>query len=99
MTNERNAYYREINAALGEMKWLFDDQPKAAGYRDYFEETLDANELEIALHALCNFLLETTTRPVPESVIAQIQAVHAAMGLQDQCVSKLREKRSFQPAS
>jgi hypothetical protein len=29
------------------MKWLFDDQPKAAGYRDYFEETLDANELEM----------------------------------------------------
>jgi len=99
MTNERNAYYREINAALAEMKWLFDDQPKAAGYREYFEETLDANELEIALHTLCNFLLETTTRPVPESVIAQIHAVHAAMGLQDQCVSQLREKRTFQPAS
>jgi hypothetical protein len=98
MTNERLAYYREINSRLRQMIGLFDDQPGGATYRDYFEETLDANELEIALHALCNFLLETTTRPVAESVVVQIGALHGAMGLEDECVSKLREKLYSQPA-
>jgi hypothetical protein len=98
MTDERLAYYREISSRLREMIGLFDDQPGGASYRGYFEETLDANELEIALHALCNFLLETKTRPVAESVIVQIQALHGAMGLEDECVSRLKQKLSSQSA-
>jgi hypothetical protein len=52
MSDERLAYYRDISSRLREMIGLFDDQQGGASYRGYFEETLDANELEIALHAL-----------------------------------------------
>ncbi len=94
MNSERGAYYREMREKLGQMKSLFGNQPEADGYKRHFEESVAANELEVALHSLCDFLFEPSTRPVSEATVNEIANFHAAMGIEDACSSKLRAKAS-----
>jgi len=58
----------------------------------YFDELLWANELEVALHTLCNFLLEHESATVETHDISAIESLHRQMQLVDECVSQLRYK-------
>lgn len=57
-----------------------------------FDEFLREHEWGLALHVVCDYLLEPTTQAVPTAVIQQIQTLHEVMGIQDTCVADLRRK-------
>ncbi|MGD1100939.1 MAG: hypothetical protein ABSA59_02640 [Terriglobia bacterium] len=81
-------HYRLLGDQLGGMKNLLTDAQRLR----YFEESLAANELGEALHALCDFLLEPDTPPVSGGVLEQIKSLHDRMELKDDCVEKLKQK-------
>jgi hypothetical protein len=82
------AYYRIVGERLERLKPLLSD----ADRRRYFEESLAANELEIALHALCNYLLEPGTPSVSRAALNEIESLHAQMEIEDDCARRLAEK-------
>ena len=60
----------------------------------YFDEELDANEFEIALHTLCGSLIEQTGLGVDATVIREIEVLHQRMELTDNCVAGLKMNRA-----
>jgi hypothetical protein len=86
--NSLQGHYRDVSDRLGRLKDLVSN---AEGLR-YFEESLAANELEVALHALCDFLLERSSLPVSSAVLEQVKDLHDLMQLEDNCVEKLKQK-------
>ena len=82
-------HYRILGERLERLKGLVSD----ADRRRYFEESLAANELEVALHALCNFLLEPGAPPVSGTALHEIESLHAEMRIVDDCARRLAEKR------
>ena len=62
-------------------------------FRDYFDESLDANEFEIALSALCDFLLESATPGIASAEMDKIVTAFRAMELDhDERIAELRQK-------
>jgi hypothetical protein len=57
-----------------------------------FDESIREHEWEVALHVVCDYLLEPATPPAPPEVIQQIQTLHRIMGIEDTCLADLRRK-------
>jgi hypothetical protein len=57
-----------------------------------FDELVEQHEWEIALHVVCDYLLEPTARISLEAIIEQIRTLHEKMGLHDTCVADLQRK-------
>ena len=85
-------HYREVHNLLLPLERVFDESLEAQKYRSFFREELDANELGVALHAICDFLLEPTTIPMSASVVDEIEALHKKMAIEDDCIAKLRQR-------
>jgi hypothetical protein len=85
-------HYREVHNLLFPLERVFDEGPEGQKYRSFFSEELDANELEVALHAVCDFLLESSTTPISASVVDQIEVLHKKMAIEDDCTAKLRHR-------
>jgi hypothetical protein len=64
----------------------------------HFDESIREHEWEVALHVVCDYLLEAATPPAQLVVIEQILILHRAMGIEDTCVADLRRKAG-KPAS
>ena len=72
---------RTVLSTGGDVKWS-----------ELFDEFVEQHEWELALHAVCDYLLEPTTLAPPAAVIQQIQILHEAMRIEDTCVADLRGK-------
>ena len=57
-----------------------------------FDEFVQEGEWELALHVVCDYLLEPNTQAAPPTVIQQVQALHEAMRVEDSCVADLQRK-------
>ena len=90
-------HYKVLESSLLELRHLFRLNENLSDYRQHFDEMLNANEFEIALHALCDFLLERTTPNVRLGEINEINMLHEKMGLDDDCVAALRAKSGVTP--
>lgn len=93
MQDLRN-HYATLRSNLLGLRHLFarnGDQGNAVGY---FDETLEANEFEIALHALCNCLQSAPMLRITDTDIDIIDLLHQNMGLDDGCVTALRRRES-----
>lgn len=66
-----------------------------ANYSELFNEFIREHEFGLALHVVCDHLLESTRQPVTAILIKQIQALHVAMKIQDNCVAGLRAKAAI----
>jgi hypothetical protein len=64
----------------------------ARGYCELFDEFVRECEFGLALHAVCDYLLEPLTPAVGEATTERIQALHESMKILDDCVAKLRQK-------
>lgn len=84
----KHQHWRNVADGLQELNGLISNSERLR----YFEESLDANELGIALHALCDSLLEDNTSLVDDATINKIDSLHQLMAINDDCVKKLREK-------
>jgi hypothetical protein len=61
-------------------------------FLDLFDEFIDHHEFELALHTLCDFILESDSPRVTTTIVDQIQHLHVSMKLTDSCVERLRKK-------
>jgi hypothetical protein len=59
-------------------------------FLDFFDELIEQREFGLALHAVCDFLLEPDSIRVSQSILNQIERLHAAMGINDCCVEEIR---------
>lgn len=96
MSSDDRPDYREQYAALTKqlqsLRPLFSLNESGSSFHVYFDEWLDANEFELALSALCDFLLEQTTPGITSAELEKIDAVFHAMDLNDDRVAALRAK-------
>jgi len=58
----------------------------------FFDDFVREYEWGLALHVVCDYLLEPKTQAAPTAVIQQIEALHEAMGIVDSCTADLRRK-------
>jgi hypothetical protein len=58
-----------------------------------FDEFIREHEWELALHVVCDHLLESTDHAERPEVLDQIAALHEAMAIEDTCVADLHRHR------
>ena len=87
MTNQQISWY-ELKAQLQELK---EGLPEGVDLKrpPLFDEFLREHEFELALHVLCDYLLEPTTQPAAPTVVKLIEKLHASMQIVDNCVADL----------
>jgi hypothetical protein len=71
---------------------VFPALKQGAAATKWFDEFLDANELELALHVVCDFLLEPATPAASRQIRLEIERLHAKMEIIDNCAARLRIK-------
>ena len=86
-------HYRDLANRLKSLRGLISDPPNGAKYAELFDEFVSVSEFELALHALCDSLLESVSALPDQTALDQIELLHQRMGLRDDCVSRLRQKR------
>jgi hypothetical protein len=94
MTRDLKEHWAIVRSGLLDLRHLFVLNACEKVRVDYFDELLEANELEIALHALCDCVLTTSTIRITDAEIEEIGLLHAQMELADDCVVSIRQKRS-----
>jgi len=92
MTTNLHSHFRDVADQLKTLEKVFSTGPEGSKYMGFFEEYLAVNELELALHAVCDFLLEPTTPAVDEATLGRIETLHKLMQLDDDCAPRLKEK-------
>jgi hypothetical protein len=59
---------------------------------EFFDELVEQHEWEVALHVVCDYLLEAKTPAASVEVIRVIAELHEVMEIEDGCVRDLRGK-------
>ena len=62
------------------------------GTSAFFDEFLEHNEFEVALHVLCDRLIEANEVIATPEQVLEIESLHHRMELQDDCVANLKSK-------
>jgi hypothetical protein len=82
---------KELKNRLRNLKPLLASGTEPA-YERAFNEFVDHDEFDLALHALCDFLLEPNTAPPQLEDLREIDALHQMMDVTDDCMKRLGEK-------
>ena len=82
-----------LRSELLRLRHLFPPNARE-GSLDHFDESLEADEYEIALHVLCHCILATPAPRITDEDVERIDLLHTRMGLIDGCVESIRWKRS-----
>jgi hypothetical protein len=87
----RHAWQEEMKEALARLRAALST---GGGFNssEIFDEFIQEHEWGLALHVLCDYLLQPTTQAASTAVIQQIRTLHEAMGIEDACVADLRVK-------
>lgn len=89
MTHPLQSRWDRVSALLCELRAALKDHALFRSAQEAFDEYLEQNELELALHLACHALLDSPfDRPLAK-VLKLIEDLHQAMGLQDDCVERL----------
>ena len=62
---------------------------RVSEYRKTFDEFLREQEFGLALHAVCDYLTEIGA-PIDSSLAEQLEHLHEAMQIKDDCLIQLR---------
>jgi hypothetical protein len=89
MAHPLQSHYDHVSALLKELRAALEDHAVFRGRREWFDEYLGANELELALHSACDALLEDPFDKPSAEVLKRIEDLHKAMELRDDCVERL----------
>jgi len=89
--NNYNILWQEVKEQLEELKKVLPEELDSTGSK-LFDEFIRENELGLALHIICDHLLESTAQPVTPAVVGKIQSLHSAMEIEDTCVADLQTK-------
>jgi hypothetical protein len=94
MPHTRQEHYDHVVSLLQPLSAVFGTDLAGLNLKKSFDEFLAQNELEIALHVACDFLLRAQTKSVEDAILARIEAAHEAMVLKDDCIRRLRSSVS-----
>jgi hypothetical protein len=89
MAHPLQHHFDHVSALLRELSAALEDHAVFRSRRKAFDEYLEANELELALHSACDALLESPYDKPSAEVLKKIEDSHKAMDLRDDCVEKL----------
>jgi hypothetical protein len=89
MTHPLQAHYDHVSALLRALRTALEDDAVFRSRGEIFDEYLEANELELALHSACDALLERPHGKPSAAVLMYIDDSHKAMDLRDDCVERL----------
>jgi hypothetical protein len=59
-----------------------------------FDEFMQQHEFGLALHVVCDFILDRDPPWVDKSILEWVESLHAVMGIDDGCVQALRNKKA-----
>ncbi len=90
---DRQSRGADLRTRLETLRPIFSSGGKGETFCALFDEFLENRELGLALEVLCDFLLEPDVPPPSETEFNKIAALHAIMEVQDNCLSRLRDKR------
>lgn len=94
MPHPLEEHYRSISAQLLALDAVFGESEQGQNYRSQFRELLEANELELALHSVCDFLFEAGGPVVDAEIVARIDSLHQQMSIEDDCFARLAQMRN-----
>jgi hypothetical protein len=89
MAHPLQSHYDHVSALLRELRAALEDHAVFRSRREWFDEYLEANELELALHSVCDALLEDPFDKPSAEVLKKIEDLHKAMELRDDRVERL----------
>ena len=89
---EHEQLWGDVREQLDPLDAIFDGSKNAAKYRSWFSETMDRNELELALHAVCDFLFACPAVTLSAADLDRIRLAHELMSLEDDCIHKLTRR-------
>lgn len=90
--NDRVNRAEELRAKLRELRQVLAEASDGEGYLMLFDEFVRECEFDLALHSVCDYLLEPGTPAVEIETIDRIQALHVNLEVRDDCVKRLRAK-------
>jgi hypothetical protein len=89
MAHPLQSHFDRVSDLLRELRAALEDHVVFRSRREWFDEFLAANELELALQTACDALLETRSDKPSAEVLQKIEDLHKAMELRDDCVERL----------
>jgi hypothetical protein len=84
------AYLKAVATGLSELRYVFS---KDDDWRKLFDEFIREYEFELALHVICDYLLEPEIQIPHDSILEKISSLHSTMQVEDDCLTKLRAKK------
>jgi len=90
MENHRT-WQQEMKEKLARIRAVLSEGGNA-NLSEIFDEFVREHEWGLALHVVCDYLLETTTQAAPAVVIQEIHTLHEIMRIEDTCVADLQRK-------
>jgi hypothetical protein len=88
---ERSAT-EELQTQLQSLRMLLADE-RGHSFLDLFDEFMQQREFGLALHAVCDYLLQSDSPRVSKLTVEQIHRLHNAMKIDDQCVEDLQNQK------
>ena len=85
-------HYAELETRLQNLRSLFSLNGNLMDYRGHFDEYLSANEFELALDTLCDFLSSPSTPGIAPKEIEKIDTAYSSMDIGEDRTSDLRAK-------
>jgi len=62
-------------------------------FLDLFDEFMREQELELALHVVCDYILEANSLTVSNATVEQVRRLHTEMEIVDDCVEDLQNRK------
>ena len=82
----------ELQAQLQSLRPMLVTE-RGHSFLDLFDEFMQQHEFGLALHAVCDYILQPDSPRVSKRTVDQIHRLHAAMKIEDQCVEELQNQK------
>ena len=82
--------YFDLAGRIAQLRPLINDGGSQTLY--FFDEFLREQEFDLALHIICDFIIESPNICISGSVLNEIRDLHKQMELEDQCILDLEKK-------
>jgi hypothetical protein len=82
--------YPDLTSRIAQLRRLIDDSGNQTLY--FFDEFLREHEFDLALHVVCDFIIESPSVCISGSVLNEIRDLHKQMEIEDQCILDLENK-------
>ena len=84
------AHYVELANRIAKLRPVITSAGEEA--LELFDEFLRENELDLALHVACDYLVESPFNRISPSILNEIHNLHEILGQKDECIKNLEAK-------